>query len=120
MSELGKIENSANTELSEMDSLEFSSYIRQGFKEILKVKSIKGMNRIYLNVLIKYNLLLKQSESLLNDLDSEVSLLELKNILSLEYGESMCVFIRRADNQVISNYDILFQKDAKQNLKLLN
>ena len=53
MSELGNIESSANTELSEMDSLEFSSYIRQGFKEILKVKYIRGMNRIYLNALIK-------------------------------------------------------------------
>ena len=33
-----------------------------------------------------------------------MSLEELKTLLSLEYGESMTLFIRRADDKLISNY----------------
>ena len=33
-----------------------------------------------------------------------MSLIELKNILSLEHGESINVLIKRADDQIISKY----------------
>lgn len=41
---------------------------------------------------------------MLKDLSHDISLEELKTLLSLEHGESMTLYIRRADDKVISNY----------------
>ena len=43
-----------------------------------------------------------KNEPLLSDIDTNLNLPELKNILSLEHGESMNVFIKRADDKIIS------------------
>ncbi|RNA21214.1 U11 U12 small nuclear ribonucleo 25 kDa [Brachionus plicatilis] len=42
------------------------------------------------------------NETSLGDIDPNISLVELKNLLSLEYGESMNLFIRRADDQTFN------------------
>lgn len=53
------------------------------------------LNRIFINKKKQ-----KKNEPLLSDLDPNLSLAELREILSLEHGDSMKIFIRRADDQV--------------------
>ena len=45
-----------------------------------------------------------KNEKYLNGIDANTSLIELKNVVSLETGESMSLFIKREDDKIISNY----------------
>ncbi|CAF0709699.1 unnamed protein product [Brachionus calyciflorus] len=60
-----------------------------------------------------------QNEPLLKDLYPKIHLIELKNLLSLEHGESMNLFIRRADNQIFNVIVKLNStvKDLKESIK---
>lgn len=66
------------------------------------------------NIKLKLNEIIKE-ETLLSNINPELNEEELKNILSLEHGESMTVFIRRDDNELLNL--IVKQNATVENLK---
>ena len=56
--------------------------------------------------------MINKNEKYLTDINVNTSIDEIKNILSLEHGESICIFIQREDKKTLSKriYIYIFDK----------
>lgn len=59
-------------------------------------------NEMFVNRIKKEMIEIIKEEPLVSDLETTLDIEELKKIISLEHGESMNLFVRRADNRVIN------------------